>query len=288
MRRLAPGITIALFAFIVGVNAANVGGVFRSLKLPPPRSAPVEVAKPEPTPHAPEVRSEPLVTADSDWNPPASPRHTASVLEPGEYHGSEVTARTGEHWLGLYVTGRGAVLGDSVLKVTMVRDDLVDDSDTRAKTGKRVSVDRQPSPILLVKGVHSLRPGAVSSVFVGRLALGNGANLDLTLGGASYNLSVKTTDTIYTSSIDRDDAKLILSKGEESEQVIYDLGGKGGSVEAYWELLWAGDLDGDNKLDLYVQVGYHYNSSQRKLFLSSQARKGKLVREIAELATSGC
>jgi hypothetical protein len=210
------------------------------------------------------------------------------VIEPGQYHGSEVTARTGEHWLGLYVTGRGSVLSDSVLKVMTVRDDLVDDSDPGAKTGKRVSVDRQPAPILLVKGARSLRPGAVNSVFVGRLALGHAANLDLTLGGATYNLSVNTTDTVYTSSIDRDDAKLILSKGEESEQVIYDLGGKGGSTEAYWELIWAGDLDGDNKLDLYVQVGYHYNSSQRKLFLSSRAKKGRLVREVAELATSGC
>ena len=39
---------------------------------------------------------------------------------------------------------------------------------------------------------------------------------------------------------------------------------------------------GDGKLDLYVQVGYHYNSTQRKLFLSSQAKKGKLVREVAD------
>jgi hypothetical protein len=47
-------------------------------------------------------------------------------------------------------------------------------------------------------------------------------------------------------------------------------------------------MDGDNKLDLYVQVSYHYNVSQRKLFLSSQAKRGGLVREVAELMTVGC
>jgi hypothetical protein len=210
------------------------------------------------------------------------------VLEVGEYHGDEVTARSGELWLGLYITNKGASLSDSILTVETVKDDVVDDYKTQAKTGKRVSVNLRPAPVLLVSGARTLRPGPVSTVFAGRLALGNATGIDLTLEGASYGLYVKTADTSYSSSINRNDAKLVLSQDQKKEQVIYDLGGTGGSAEAYWELLWAGDLDGDGQLDLYVQVGYHYNGSQRKLFLSSQAKKGKLVREVAELETWGC
>ena len=287
MRTLTFRITSALTAFAIGVAAANTGGVFRSLIVPEIPSAPVAAILPEPLSNTIEIKSEPT-PSEPEWNPPMSPPHIARLLEVGDYHGNEVNARTGEHWLGLYVTSKGSILKDYILKVTTVRDEIVDNSDPHAKTGKRVSVNRQPDPLLLVKGALPLRPGAVNSVFVGRLSLGSTTNIDLTLGGTSYGLFVKTTDTSSLSSINRDDAKLILSKGEESEQVIYDLGGNGGETEAYWELLWAGDMDGDNKLDLYVQVGYHYNGTQRKLFLSSQAKKGKLVREVAELETWGC
>jgi hypothetical protein len=139
-----------------------------------------------------------------------------------------------------------------------------------------------------VKGAGTLRPGPISTVFAGRMALTNATSPHLTLGAASYGFSVVTKDTEYSFSIHHNDAKLILNRNSENEQVLYDLGGTGQEVESYWELLWAGDMDGDNKLDLYVQVGWHYNSTHRKLFLSSYARKGKLVREVAEFSTSGC
>ncbi len=80
-------------------------------------------------------------------------------------------------------------------------------------------------------------------------------------------------------------AKLVLTFGA-SNQVLYSLAGCGD--DAGWSLIWAGDLDGDGKLDLYVNVTQHYNVSERKLFLSSQAQKGQLVKEIAEFVTTGC
>jgi hypothetical protein len=55
-----------------------------------------------------------------------------------------------------------------------------------------------------------------------------------------------------------------------------------------WKLLWASDLDRDGKPDVYAEVSDDYDRSQRKLFFSCQARKGRLVREVAEFATTGC
>lgn len=289
MRRLTFRIIIALCAFVIGVVAASVGGVFRSLTFPAIPGPPIEAALPAPAPSATEIKSEP-VAPEQEWNPPTSPRHPAHVIEVGDYHGEEVKARTGEHWLGLYVTNKGTSLSDSILKVTPVVDDMVDYGKPNARTGKRVSVSRRPAPLLLVKGVGALRPGNVSTVFAGNLPLGDATSVDLMLGAKSYNLYVKTATTSYSSAvgINYDDARLILREGEKTEQVLYDLGGKGGATEAYWALLWAGDMDGDGKLDLYVQVSHHYNITQRKLFLSSQAKKGKLLREVAEFATWGC
>jgi hypothetical protein len=80
-------------------------------------------------------------------------------------------------------------------------------------------------------------------------------------------------------------ARLVLVFGE-LRQVLFSLQECGN--DASWSLIWAGDLDRDGKLDLYVSVTQHYNVSQRKLFLSSTAGDKQLVREVAEFITSGC
>ena len=80
-------------------------------------------------------------------------------------------------------------------------------------------------------------------------------------------------------------ARLVLTSGQ-SGQVLYSLQECGNDPS--WSLLWAGDLDRDGKLDLYVNVTQHYNISERKLFLSSQAGEKELVRQVAELVTTGC
>ena len=215
----------------------------------------------------------------------------AQVLETGGFHGAEVKARTGEQWLGLYATKNSSALILSRLTVKREYDEIVDVG-TNQKTGKAVSVNRPTKPIFLVKGATMLHAGLVTTVYKaeqGRAkALGNGAAMDLKLGGRSYRLQVVSKDS--TSSSDEGvlsaDAKMILTS-DQTTQVLYSLVGKSAN-DPNWFLLWAGDLDGDGKLDLYMNLGYHYNMSQHKLFLSSQARKGQLVREVAEFVTTGC
>ncbi len=283
MRKPVLRIIALLIAFGIGVGAAQVLQVAR---LTAARGAAARFGFDLPD-VLPALTAPPL-ELEAYWEPPQSPSLIARVVETGEFHGDEVNAHTGERWLGLYVTNKGSFLIDSALTVTTIKDVLVDDDKSTEKTGKRVSVNQRDKPILLVKGAGTLRPGPISTVFAGRMALTNATSTHLTLGAASYGLSVVTKDTKESFSIQHNDAKLILNRNSENEQVLYDLGGTGQEIEGYWELLWAGDMDGDNKLDLYVQVGWHYNSTQRKLFLSSYARKGKLVREVAELSTSGC
>jgi hypothetical protein len=284
MRRFVLRSVALVAAFVAGLAAAQLTSLFRATvnwKMAEGRAVVI-------TPNAPSVLAAPRDEPDVEWEPPQSPPPVARILETGDFHHEEVRARTGERWLGLYVTDKGSFLADSVLTVAAVKDDVVDDVKSSRKTGKRVSVNRREQPVVLAKGASTLRPGPVSTVFNGRMSLTNAASLDLRLGPTSYGLSVATKNTEYSFAIDRNDAKLILSRDSENEQVLYDLGGTGQPIEGYWELLWAGDMDGDNKLDLYVQVGWHYNSTQRKLFLSSYARKGKLVSEVGELYTVGC
>jgi hypothetical protein len=210
------------------------------------------------------------------------------LLETGEFHGDEVRARTGERWLGLYRSKQTTDLIPSSLRVRRVHDPIVDEHPWD-RTGKRVSVNRRPDPILLVRGTDLLRPGRVTSVRVVPLPLKIRSNIPLKLSGVLYCLQVKAKGTTGEEiSQAQGVVTLVLARGK-TRQTLYRLQAKKNQLEAgEWNLVWAGDLDHDRKLDLYLTVSWHYNVSQRKLFLSSLARRGRLVREIAGFEIVGC
>jgi hypothetical protein len=211
------------------------------------------------------------------------------LLETGTFHGEEVSARSGERWLGLHVTADTSTLLSYVIKVKAVHDEIVDEKEDQ-ETGKEISVDLPVEPMFLVKGLPELSDGPVTTVFQGQTdfekTIEKTTPVKLKLDDGSYELQVLAEEpTKCRESSFPKDAKLVLRYGDTT-QVLYTLDGCGN--EPYWYLLWAGDLDRDHKLHLYVSVTQHYNISRRRLFLSSKADQGKLVKEVAELLTGGC
>jgi hypothetical protein len=58
--------------------------------------------------------------------------------------------------------------------------------------------------------------------------------------------------------------------------------------DALPQLLFAGDLDRDGRLDLLIDTTDHYNVSKPTLFLSSAAYKGVFLRRVSEHVAVGC
>lgn len=206
-----------------------------------------------------------------------------SLITTGEFHGDEITAKSGERWLGLFPTPGGFELSPAMLKVETVLDPVIDQN-PKIMTGKKVSVNRARKPLFLLKRADFLRGNAVKTVFAGtENNLVNGESVDLRLDGKNYKLKVVSDDPTPMGYVVAN-SKLILSTGAKS-QVIFsvEVPNDGG-----WSLLWAGDLDGDGKLDLYMDLHNNYNSSQHRLFLSSHASRKNLVKEVAEFTSVGC
>lgn len=205
------------------------------------------------------------------------------MIEIGEFHGDEVGARTGERWLGLFPVGNGFVLLPTTVSVEAVVDTIVDGKDTKKKSGKKVTVRRNSQPLFLIKGAAMLRPGSVMTVVQDEKNLGNGATIDLDLKGKRYQLKVVSDDPEPKDYLVQK-TKLVLTRGRASQTLVslkaHDDGG--------WILYWAGDLDRDGKLDLYMNLTNHYNVTRKVLFLSSQARKARLVKEVVRFETVGC
>lgn len=209
------------------------------------------------------------------------------LIETGGFHGNEVKARSGEKWLGLYLTKRSSSLITSTVKVTRVFDEIVDIEGEM--TGKSVSVDRAGEPVFLVKNAEMLKPGPVTTVYKGGQeslhVLAEKSLVKMTLGQTNYQLKVVSRHRSEGGGLVPPNAQLVFTDGWES-QTLYKIGSL--TADATWYLLWAGDVDGDGKLDLYLSLSDHYNVSEHRLFLSSQAQAGQLLRQVAKFRTTGC
>lgn len=245
------------------------------------------------------VETKNAVYTPTDWAQPKSeaenaqeesvdvaPNYKIKLLTTGEFHGDEIQAKSGEFWLGLFKENTGAFLKPVKIKVTRVHDDIVDEN-PKEKTGKKVTVAYRSEPILLLKNADMLRRGKVITLFSqtdadeNNLML-NGFAKDFNLNGTNYTLKVVSNN--QANEYLDDTSKLVLVSGK-TEQVVYK---SGGCNDCGWSLYWVGDLDKDGKLDLFADINHHYNVTTRRLFLSSQAKEGKLVKEVAVFTTVGC
>lgn len=205
------------------------------------------------------------------------------ILEIGAFHGEEVSAESGDNWFGLFKFGNDHALFPVVLWVETVRDEIVDAPDE--KTGKEVKTVGHGKPLFLIKGKNLVQRRKIETVFAGEKSIGGDFNENYEFAGVKYNVKVESErkDKENPQYLN-ESSKLTLSDGRVSQTIF--------SVEACddcaWQMIWAGDLDADGKLDFYLQLNSHYNSRVMRLFLSSEAENGNLVKEVAEFGIVGC
>jgi hypothetical protein len=215
-----------------------------------------------------------------------------SLIEAGDIYDEGVSVKNGERWLGLYVTEGGSSLAESMVTVKP----LLDPEDKTQVIGKIVGVDNPVKPVFLVKGAATLGPGPASTIYRGgeeaEHELVNTENLasrkprQLKLGDQQYQLKVLTPKARpgETSCPECVDLKLALVFGEQT-QTLYSMEDlpsmESLEMEIRWYLLWAGDADGDGKVDLYVSFSYEGGPTHTELFLSAQAEPGQLVKGVA-------
>ena len=199
------------------------------------------------------------------------------LLHVGVFHSDEVSAESGEVWLGFYSTPDGHALIPSTITVEAVYDPLVDD--VGETTAKAVSVDNQTSPLFLIKGLEISQRQFIKTLSAEQTILSLGKFLSLRLGDKNeYHLTVYGEGEVGPNGFTSlSNYSLEISKGQLSQELVAYRSTNG----AMPSLVWAGDLDGDSQLDLLINAPPHYGaSSAQGLFLSSMAQVGNLVQKV--------
>jgi hypothetical protein len=210
-----------------------------------------------------------------------APSEPCRLIEVGTFHGDEISDADAGAWLGLFPEGQGYVWRDAVVEVKAVQDE--DSDEPNERTGREVWVRGGAKPVLLLRGRESFKSTQVDAFPEVELrTLAAGDHFRLRIGKREYELNV--TNPTRPGDPNMAGCSVRLTS-EGVTQVLHTASEE--ADDPGWELMWAGDLDGDGQLDLYVQLSDHYNVLERILFVSTEAPIGQLVGELATFRTEG-
>ncbi len=208
------------------------------------------------------------------------------ILVTGEFHGSDIDSIDSRDWLGLFRIGSAFVLKQVNVHDRICRDPIVDGSDD--STGVSITVDAEEKPNILIKTKNKLRTGLVTTYYSEKNQIAPGDYVPF----SKYSLAAtgEITDEGFRHPSDlliqNYELKLFRHENDNPRQVLvhYDRL----AYDGIPSLIWAGDLDGDRKPDLIMDITNHYNVTYYALFLSSEAEPGQMVKMVAELILRGC
>lgn len=173
----------------------------------------------------------------------------------------------GEGWLGW--NPKGDLLQPVRLIVLDRPQDHDDDED-------EVSVESVPDVTFAIRCVSNLRAGPIRAARVISRSFEPGKPLKVSLGRRQYELRLDATRQ------DLSDAQVVLTDGRRT-QILYATGGF--VDDPHFDIVWAGDLDGDGRLDLIVNLNKKYSVHPYRLLLSTSAAAGQLVGDAALFVT---
>ena len=204
----------------------------------------------------------------------------AQLMVTGHFIGHGPWARVGGPWLALEQHG-----GESTLREVTVRS--TPETPVCGDAGYLVSADATDAGTFLLRGIAALRPGPIKTFVAARRYVAPSQTLRLGEDGWALHGEGTVKPAVNAGRGEtRTTLYRLLLKDATREAVVFSMPAV--DNDGLPEIVWVGDLDGDNIPDILADVRRHYVGHDYKLFLSSAARPGQLLGEVAGLGTLGC
>jgi hypothetical protein len=170
-------------------------------------------------------------------------------------------------WLGLYVTAKSSRVEEARVNLVPRRE--------KSQTIYNI-ITNPPNATVLLSGVPLVSSGPAVTV-AQYIDLGSeNRETEFKLGLQVYKIR------LHSNNVDLCDTVITLSDGSRTQKVFQPNTGSPFTCDGpHFRIHWAGDIDRDGHLDLLVTFSPKYSAFPRQLLLSSAARKGELVSEVA-------
>jgi hypothetical protein len=208
-----------------------------------------------------------------------------SAMQIGSAEYARGSLPRGAEWVGLFCDSQGCILRPVVVAIEdAVAYDVLDE----AQPVERLLVDGEPAAIFADAG---LQPGAVDTTYMA--AWPGAAGPDKAQGRWTIRSTPRPVVLSWMPAEDGQTFHHVISDGRRT-QALFSLAAEGhyGGDTSLPEILWAGDLDRDGRIDLLLSLPDDNCGYDQRLYLSSRARAGELLRLSAQhagmLPACGC
>lgn len=213
--------------------------------------------------------------------------NTYKILLPGVFDRSNIGSIDSLGWYGLFKTDSGHVLESVEIRTKSCPAPY--SSQPGDTTGVSITVDHPLKPLFLVQCPREFEPGLVTTHFSGDKWINPGQLI--MLGECGLSAFGQLTDEGFRSPREPLvlDYQVKLFKyplwyGQRQVLVEHDRA----CAEDTPSIIWAGDLDRDGQVDLFLDILNHYAGRHYALYLSCEADAGDLVKLVADLFIHGC
>ena len=216
--------------------------------------------------------------------------YTAKILSTGIFHQEEVWKNAHKGiWYGVFENENGYYLSETLLKIKRVNNQVTDGKNQ--KTGWEIKTSNKDNSLILIQGLNFLKNRKIKQIKLEKQEMNPGETLFFNFLGTDYKL-VATADQTphedFPEMIIIKNYKLTLTSLKDGVELNDVLVTKDGFSEAMIDIEFAGDIDGDGRLDLIVNTSNHYNVTEPTLYLSKPAKGDKLLKIVGQHTTTGC
>lgn len=223
-------------------------------------------------------------STDPKLNPVEETTGPFSILLPKEYRdfgkGNEAN-ELAKDWLDLYQKNGRYYLGKADYTIARGYSECSGDS---------TKVINSKNNTLLLIGSSRLTQGEIKTVKIVKNKIWPKEKLKFHFGSEDYTLraegKVLSSEKVHTDEGEElyqnvKDYKLYISANNSPETLFLE---EESFNDTFVELLFIGDIDKDGKPDFIFGANRDYEEERVILYLSSQAKKGKLIKKAAEVA----